>query len=115
MLKEKITETIPADLVDKIATEKDASDIDSLKAFLTEKNHPIVATWVAAEEEEEEEEEEAEEVAVAAAPMMMPAAGFQMPAMPMMSSGAGSGIKLTFKNAKISIDKMIISEKKEKK
>jgi acetyl-CoA decarbonylase/synthase complex subunit beta len=47
--------------------------------------------------------------------MMMPAAGFQMPAMPMMSGGSGSGIKLTFKNAKITIDRMIISEKKEKK
>jgi len=48
--------------------------------------------------------------------MMMPAAGFQMPAMaamPMVSGGAG-GIKLTFKNAKISIDRLIISEKEGK-
>jgi len=115
MLKEKITETIPADIIDKIATENDATDIDSLKAFLTEKNHPVVASWAAAEEEEEEEE--GEEVAVAAAPMMMPSAGFQMPAMasmPMMPvGGKAGGIKITFKNAKISIDKMIISEKKE--
>ena len=62
-----------------------------------------------------EEEEEAEEVAVAAAPMMMPAAGFQMPAMasmPMMSAGKAGGIKITFKKAKISIDRMVISEKK---
>ncbi|AKB73908.1 CO dehydrogenase/acetyl-CoA synthase subunit beta, acetyl-CoA synthase [Methanosarcina lacustris Z-7289] len=113
-LKAKIDEAIPADLKDKIATENDATDIESLKAFLQEKKHPVVATWVAAAEEEEEEEEE-EEVAVAASPMMMPAAGFQMPAMPMMSGGSGSGIKLTFKNAKITIEKMIISEKKEKK
>jgi acetyl-CoA decarbonylase/synthase complex subunit beta len=35
--------------------------------------------------------------------------------MPMVSGGSGGGIKLTFKNAKISIEKMIISEKKEKK
>jgi len=115
MLKDKIAETIPDDLKDKIATEKDASDIESLKAFLQEKGHPVVATWAAAEEEEAEEEAEEEEVAVAAAPMMMPAAGFQMPAMPMMSGGSGGGIKLTFKNAKITIDRMIISEKKEKK
>jgi acetyl-CoA decarbonylase/synthase complex subunit beta len=115
MLKEKIAETIPADIIDKIATEKDATDIQSLKAFLQDKNHPVVATWAAAEEEEEEEE--AEEAAVAAAPMMMPAAGFQMPAMPMMSgmaSSSGSGIKITFKKAKISIERMVISEKKEK-
>ncbi|HII00682.1 TPA: CO dehydrogenase/CO-methylating acetyl-CoA synthase complex subunit beta [Methanosarcinaceae archaeon] len=108
--KEKIAETIPADIIDKIATEADAPDVDALKAFLVEKNHPVVANWAAEEEEEEEEEE-----AVAAAPMMMPAAGFQMPAMPMVSGGSGGGIKLTFKNAKITIDKMIISEKKAKK
>ena len=116
-LKAKVDDAIPADLKDKIATENDASDIQSLKAFLQEKNHPVVANWAAAEEEEEEEEEEeAEEVAVAAAPMMMPTAGFQMPAMPMMAAGkSGGGIKLTFKNAKITIDRMIISEKKEKK
>ncbi|PAV12518.1 acetyl-CoA decarbonylase/synthase complex subunit beta, partial [Methanosarcina spelaei] len=114
MLKEKIAETIPEDLKDKIATENDATDIESLKAFLQDKNHPVVATWAAAEEEEEEEE--AEETAVAAAPMMMPSSGFQMPAMasmPMMPAGKAGGIKITFKNAKISIDKMIVSEKKE--
>jgi acetyl-CoA decarbonylase/synthase complex subunit beta len=117
MLKEKIDEAIPDDMKDKIATEKDVTDIESLKTFLKEKNHPVVANWAAEAEEEEEEEEGEEEVAVEAAPMMMPAAGFQMPAMPampMMSGGAG-GIKLTFKNAKITIDRMIISEKKEKK
>lgn len=117
MLKEKIAETIPEDIKDKIATENDATDIDSLKAFLQEKNHPVVASWAAAEEEEEEEEEEeAEEVAVAAAPMMMPAAGFQMPAMasmPMMPAGKAGGIKITFKKAKISIERMVISEKKD--
>lgn len=114
MLKEKIAETIPEDIKDKIATENDATDIESLKAFLQEKNHPVVANWAAAEEEEEEEEEE--ETAVAAAPMMMPAAGFQMPAMasmPMMPAGKAGGVKITLKNAKISIGKMIISEKKE--
>lgn len=114
MLKEKIAETIPEDIKDKIATENDATDIESLKAFLQEKNHPVVANWAAAEEEEEEEEEE--ETAVAAAPMMMPAAGFQMPAMasmPMMPAGKAGGVKITFKNAKISVGKMIISEKKE--
>nr|Q9V2Z4.2 RecName: Full=Acetyl-CoA decarbonylase/synthase complex subunit beta 2; Short=ACDS complex subunit beta 2; AltName: Full=ACDS complex acyltransferase 2 [Methanosarcina thermophila] len=117
MLKEKIDEAIPDDMKDKIATEKDVTDIESLKTFLKEKNHPVVANWAAEAEEEEEEEGEEEEVAAEAAPMMMPAAGFQMPAMPampMMSGGAG-GIKLTFKNAKITIDRMIISEKKEKK
>ena len=116
MLKEKIAETIPAEIIDKIATEKDAEDIQSLKAFLQAKNHPIVATWAGEEEEEEEEEEE---VGVTEAPMTMPSAGFQMPAMapmpmamPMMSAGKTGGIKITFKKAKISIERMVISEKK---
>jgi acetyl-CoA decarbonylase/synthase complex subunit beta len=50
---------------------------------------------------------------------MMPSAGYQMPAMasmpmamPMMSAGKTGGIKITFKKAKISIEKMVISEKK---
>ncbi|AKB58269.1 CO dehydrogenase/acetyl-CoA synthase subunit beta, acetyl-CoA synthase [Methanosarcina barkeri 227] len=36
-----------------------------------------------------------------------------MASMPMMPAGKAGGIKITFKNAKISIDKMIVSEKKE--
>jgi acetyl-CoA decarbonylase/synthase complex subunit beta len=45
-VKEKVKEFIPKDVVDKIATEEDAKDIDGLRAFLKEKNHPIVAKWV---------------------------------------------------------------------
>jgi acetyl-CoA decarbonylase/synthase, CODH/ACS complex subunit beta len=56
MFKEKIAEIIPKDIVGKIATEKDALDMDSLKAFLHEKNHPVVANWAAAEVEEDYEE-----------------------------------------------------------
>jgi CO dehydrogenase/acetyl-CoA synthase beta subunit len=44
--------------------------------------------------------------AMASMPMGMPMG------MPMMSSGK-SGIKITFKKAKISIERMVISEKKE--
>jgi len=47
----------------------------------------------------------------------MPAAGFQMPAMasmPMMPAGGkAGGVKITFKKAKITIEKMTIREKKE--
>ena len=115
--KEKIAEAIPADIIDKIATEAEAPDVNALKAFLQEKNHPVVANWAEeeAEEDEEEEEEGEAETAVAVSPMMMPAGGFQMPAMPMMSGGTGGGIKLTIKNAKITIGKMIVSETKAKK
>jgi acetyl-CoA decarbonylase/synthase complex subunit beta len=48
-VKEKVKDFIPKDIIDKIATEDDAKSIDDLKAFLTEKKHPIVAKWVAEE------------------------------------------------------------------
>jgi acetyl-CoA decarbonylase/synthase complex subunit beta len=41
-LKERVKEGIDADMVDKIATEDDANDIASLKAFLLKVNHPVV-------------------------------------------------------------------------
>lgn len=62
-----------------------------------------------------------EEFAAEAASMMALAASSQMPAMAsmsmtmpmtMMSAVSSSGIRVTFKKAKISIDRMIISEKK---
>jgi len=49
-VKEKVKEFIPKDVIDKIATEDEAKSIDELKAFLKEKNHPIVAKWVTEEE-----------------------------------------------------------------
>jgi acetyl-CoA decarbonylase/synthase complex subunit beta len=48
-VKEKVKDFIPKDIIDKIATEENAKNIDDLKAFLTEKKHPIVAKWVAEE------------------------------------------------------------------
>ncbi|MGB4652675.1 CO dehydrogenase/CO-methylating acetyl-CoA synthase complex subunit beta [Methanothrix sp.] len=41
-LKERVKEGIDADMIDKIATEDDANDIASLKAFLLKVNHPVV-------------------------------------------------------------------------
>jgi acetyl-CoA decarbonylase/synthase complex subunit beta len=48
-VKEKVKDFIPKDIVDKIATEEDAKNVDELKAFLKSKNHPIVAKWVTEE------------------------------------------------------------------
>ncbi|WP_440952091.1 CO dehydrogenase/CO-methylating acetyl-CoA synthase complex subunit beta [Methanococcoides sp. FTZ1] len=108
-LKDRVLSDIPAEIADKIATEEEAADLDSLRSFLTDKNHPIVERW---EAEEEPEEEEVQEAAVAA-PAMMPTA-MPMQGMPMMmmppSSGTG-GVKIILKNAKVSIDKVIIQRK----
>ena len=48
-VKEKVKDFIPTELVDKIATEEDAKNVDELKAFLKAKNHPVVARWEAEE------------------------------------------------------------------
>lgn len=105
LLKDKVLADIPKDIVDKVATEEDVTDLESLKAFLKEKNHPILERWV----EEEEEEEAVEETAVAAPTMQMPmmAAGAPM-AMP--AGSGGSGVKIILKNAKVSIDRVIIKK-----
>ena len=41
-LKERVKAGIDEDMMDKIATEDDAKDLDSLKAFLLKVNHPVV-------------------------------------------------------------------------
>src|SRR5208282_3014864 len=48
-VKEKVKDFIPKELVDKIATEEDAKNVDELKAFLKAKNHPVVVRWAAEE------------------------------------------------------------------
>jgi len=105
-LKDRVSDDIPDDIADKSATEEDVSDLETLRNFLEEKNHPIVNRW---EKEEEEEATEEEETPQQAAPaMQMPASmPMNMPAMP--TSGSG-GVKIILKNAKVSVDKVIIKK-----
>ncbi len=110
-LKDRVLADIPADIADKIATEEDAPDLDSLKAFLEEKDHPIQERWTAEEEPEEEIEEE-KPAQEAPAMMQMPAMGQGVPMMmPPATGGSTGGVKLILKNAKVSIDKVIIQKK----
>lgn len=106
-VKERVKDFIPADLVDKIATEENAPNIDALKAFLKEKGHPVVAKWkeeVAAVEEAAPAEAKEEEGA------MMPVA--TAATLPIMAGG----FKIILKDAKIYAEKVIIrSMKNEKK
>ncbi len=112
-LKDKVIDDIPKDIVDKVATEEEVSDLDSLREFLKAKNHPIVERW-------EAEEEDVEEVAEESAPVGATQQGFApMPAMGMPAgipqvqfapSSGGGGIKLILKNAKISIEKIVIKK-----
>jgi acetyl-CoA decarbonylase/synthase complex subunit beta len=138
-LKERILNYIPEEMRDKIATEEDAKTLDELKEFLRKVDHPVVKGvvrdvdgqkitdgWV--EEIEEVEEAAPEEVpaeapaAPAAQPAVQPMPQMQMPSFQLPAlqipapQTAPAGIKLIIKDAKITIDKVIIRKaEKEKK
>ena len=105
-VKERVKEFVPADIIDKIATEENATNIDALKAFLKEKAHPIVAKWTA-------EAATAAEAAQAEAQMeegaMIPVA--TAATLPIMAGG----FKIILKDAKIYAKKVIIRSMKSEK
>lgn len=95
-VKERIGDDVPADVRDKIATEEDATDLDSLKNFLKSKNHPVVKNWEEAKKAEPAAEVPELEVPVEGVPL-------------------GGGISIVFKNAKIHAEKVIITRKEKHK
>ena len=95
-----VKDFIPPELVDKIATEEDAKNVDELKAFLKAKNHPVVAKWEA--EEAPAAEAQTLQVAEEAAGTMMPVA--TAGTLPIMAGG----FKIILKDAKIYANKVII-------
>jgi acetyl-CoA decarbonylase/synthase complex subunit beta len=99
-----VKDFIPADLVNKIATEENAKTIDELKAFLKEQNHPVVASWKEAAAVEatvpaEASEETAAVPVIAASTLPLTAGGF----------------KIILKDAKIYAKKVIIRSAKDEK
>src|SRR5208283_964388 len=90
----------PKDVVDKIATEENATSVDALKSFLKDKNHPVVARWAA--EEAPVTEAQAVQVNEEAAGTMMPVA--TAASLPIMAGG----FKIILKDAKIYANKVII-------
>jgi acetyl-CoA decarbonylase/synthase complex subunit beta len=106
-VKERVKEFIPKDVVDKIATEENAQNIDALKTFLKEKAHPVVAKWEAeaapATEESTLAEAKAEEGA------MMPV--MTASTLPIMAGG----FRIILKDAKIYANKVIIKTMKDEK
>ena len=102
-IKEKVLESIPEELRDKIATEEDVSSIHNLKKFLNEKDHPVLKriAELDAPFEEQVVETEAE-----------PAGEFvQFAQIPEMAIPTSGGIKIILKNAKIYAEKIIIKKK----
>jgi len=100
-LKEKVKDFIPKELVDKIATEKEATNIEELKAFLKEKGHPVVARW---KEEEVPAEEKAE----------VPEAAFEVPAEAVPVGVGIGGFRIKLVNAKIHVKKLTIRKVKKR-
>jgi len=103
-VKERVKDFIPADVVDKIATEENAQNIDALKAFLNEQNHPVVARWTEAAVEEAAPAETAEEEGA-----MIPVA--TAATLPIMAGG----FKIILKDAKIYAKKVIVRSMKDEK
>ena len=106
-IKERVKEFIPADLVDKIATEENATNVDALKSFLKEKAHPVVARWV---EEVKPTAEEAvqPEMAMEEGGMIPVATAATLPI-------AAGGFKIILKDAKIYAKRVIIRSMKSEK
>ncbi len=101
-LKERIGDDVPEDMRGKIATEEDATDLDSLKKFLKEVEHPVVEKWVV--------EAEAASSPAAGDASVKPVAEvpeLQFAGVPM----DGGGVTIIFKNAKIYAEKVIIKRK----
>ncbi|KYH36490.1 MAG: acetyl-CoA synthase subunit beta [Candidatus Hecatellales archaeon B24] len=103
-LRARIEDAIPAHLKDKIATEKEASDIESLKKFLVERGHPLAKKIEEMEAVKVEEEKPAEAV-----PAAMP--GVTVQGLPLPAGGAGGGgMRITLKGAKVKIGQLIIKK-----
>ncbi|MHA2429977.1 MAG: CO dehydrogenase/CO-methylating acetyl-CoA synthase complex subunit beta [Promethearchaeota archaeon] len=101
-VKDRIGELLPQDLLPKIATEEEVQDINQLKDFLKEKDHPVVETWAELEAMEEEEEEEWEEEG---AMVPMGTVGMTIPGV-----GGAGGFKIILKNCKIHAESIIIKK-----
>jgi acetyl-CoA decarbonylase/synthase complex subunit beta len=107
-VKERVKNFIPAELVDKIATEEDAKTIDELKAFLKARGHPVVERWkeeVVAVPEAVPAEAEAGEAAPAMVPTITAAT------LPITAGG----YKIVLKDAKIYAKRVIIKTVKGEK
>jgi acetyl-CoA decarbonylase/synthase complex subunit beta len=100
-IKDRVKAFIPADVMDKIATETDVENLPQLKAFLQSKGHPIVETWVT------EEEAVVEVAPPEAAKVVLQQASF--PALSGLPLTA-SGFKIILKDAKIVAKKLIIRQ-----
>jgi len=104
-IKERIKDFIPPEIVNKIPTENEVSNIDELRTFLKENGHPIVERWAEAPMAEAVE---------APAEFIAPTLELAPGAVPIQGLPAGMGFKIILKNAKIRAEKMILKLEKGK-
>ena len=101
-VKERVTDFIPKEVVDKIATEKEAKTVDELRAFLRDNEHPVVQQW--------------KEVPVEAAAEIEVEEALAAPTIPLSTTAiSAGGFKIILKNAKIHAEKLIIKREKAKR
>jgi len=100
--KERVGGFIPKDVVDKIATEEDATNIEKLAAFLREKGHPVVERWKAPTVEVMLKQKEA----IPSEAIVRPEAPVPVPLI--TAAPIAGGFKIIFKNAKIVAKKVRI-------
>ncbi len=101
-VKERILDFISPEIVDKIPTESDISNLEELRGWLTDKGHPIVDRWAEAPAEAVEEPGE-----IAVPTLEMPPGAIPFQGMP-----AGMGFRIILKNARIKAEKLIIKADK---
>ncbi len=103
-LKDKVKEYMPKELIDKIATENDARNIEELREFLIRVNHPVAKALIAVKKEEVKPEvavpEKVEEI--------------EKPTITIPAAVPPTLVQVTLKNVKIRIEKMIIRKKEER-
>lgn len=98
-VKERVMDFIPEEVKNKIPTEEDVSNLEELKNYLEDAQHPVVDRWKAALEEAPEEAE-----AIAEAPGGMPFAPVSS-----ITTTVG-GYKFTLENVRIHADRIRIKK-----
>ncbi len=113
-IKERIKDSIPAEVADKIATEADAKNLAELKEYLTQKEHPIVQRW-SEQEADKAEAGEAPAEEAAETTIQIPSEGEMVIQTPTLQLPTTGGFKIILKNAKITAEKVKIKRLEKKK
>jgi acetyl-CoA decarbonylase/synthase complex subunit beta len=107
-VKERVKGFVPNELLDKIATEKDVSNVDELKRWLEEKGHLIVGRWVKAAKPAPAIEAKPEEVRAVEAKPEVPTVSIPSVEAVVPTARPGVSLRITFKDAKIYARKVIV-------